>query len=115
MGLSLYGERWLRFWEKDVDAPREIRLPPGSVYISSPACFSHQVMHRDGQAGPELMAFHGLSSARCKLACEDLLALGCLSRLLHGSFQLSCQLCHLLLELGSCFMCVSIVRHGGLT
>ena len=37
MGLSLYGERWLRFWVNDVDAPREIRLPPGSVYINSPA------------------------------------------------------------------------------
>jgi len=70
MGLSLYGERWLRFWEKDVDAPHEICLPPGSVYISSPACFSHQVVHRDGQAGPELMDFHGLNSAHCKLAVQ---------------------------------------------
>jgi len=70
MGLSLYGERWLRFWEKDVDAPHEICLPPGSVYISSPACFSHQVVHRDGQAGPQLMDFRGLNSAHCKLAVQ---------------------------------------------
>ena len=71
VGLSLYGERHLRFWEKDVDEPYEVRLPPGSVYISSPACFSHQVVHRDVQADPEqLMAFDGLSSAHCKLAVQ---------------------------------------------
>ena len=71
MGLSLYGERHLRFWEKDVDEPYEIRLPPGSVYVSSPACFSHQVVHCDGQADPEqLMAFDGLNSAHCKLAVQ---------------------------------------------
>ena len=69
IGISLYGERFLRFWEKDVEAPWELQHIAGQVYISSPACFTHQALHRDGSPS-DLMAFTGLSSNLVKYAVQ---------------------------------------------
>ena len=62
MGLSLIDDRYLRFWEKDKAESHEVQLPQAAVYISSPSCFSHQTVHRDGpQSGTRSLEHGSLS------------------------------------------------------
>ena len=45
MGLSLFGGRTLRWWEKDAEAAHEAPQRPGYFYVSNPGAFEHQVVH----------------------------------------------------------------------
>ena len=69
LALSLRGRRGLRLWEIDREQPYEFTLDEGDVYLSSPACFSHQPLHRDKSAdASSLRAFEGLDERMCKWA-----------------------------------------------
>lgn len=71
IGLSLHGRRRLRVWEIDREQPYEFTLEEGVVYLSSPACFSHQPLHRDDPAdASSLKAFEGLDERMCKWAVQ---------------------------------------------
>ena len=72
MGLSLFGERSLRYWEFNCNEPREIQQQPGNLYISNPGAFEHQVVHRDepqpGRPIPDLLHFGDMGP--CKVAVQ---------------------------------------------
>ena len=73
IGLSLHGRRGLRLWEIDREQPYEFTLEEGDVYLSSPACFSHQPLHRDEPTESDassLRAFEGLDERMCKWAIQ---------------------------------------------
>ena len=72
MGFSLFGERYLRFWEKNGVRPHELQQKPGDVYITNPGAFEHQVVHRDvpppGRPIPGLLDVFGMGF--CKVAVQ---------------------------------------------
>ena len=68
MGMSLFGERNLLFWEKGNDTPGQIHNGPGAVYISNPGAFEHQVLHEDHPCDEQkMLTFDGCP---CKVAIQ---------------------------------------------
>ncbi len=69
LGLGLFGHRVVKHWEgKGLGTPHEVHEAPGSVYVSMPAVFWHQVEHRDAAKDENLMDFAEMGP--CKVAVQ---------------------------------------------
>ena len=70
LGFGLFGTRFLHHWEQHTETPHELEEASGSVYISSPLVYKHQVVHRDHDArvGDHLMPFGEMGP--CKVAVQ---------------------------------------------
>jgi hypothetical protein len=69
LGLGLFGNRTLKHWEKEREAAHEVTEGPGSVYISMPAVYDHQVEHRDSPVDPAALMDFG-DMGPCKVAIQ---------------------------------------------
>ena len=69
LGLGLFGNRVVKHWEVGSETPHEMDEDPGSVYVSTPAVYEHQVGHRDAAVEQECLMDFG-DMGRCKVAIQ---------------------------------------------